>query len=64
MNTAKLFGISYSNRDFSQKDAWGKNQFNSSFPASLAAYLESKNLESIYLILDENLKIQHEKITT
>ncbi len=64
MNTAKLFGINHSNRDFSQKDAWGKNQFNSSFPASLASYLESKNLENIYLVLDENLKIQHKKITT
>lgn len=31
-----LFGLSKSNRDFTQKECWGKNQFNSSFPASLA----------------------------
>lgn len=33
-----LFGIKRSNRDYSLKDEWGKNQFNSSFPAYLACY--------------------------
>jgi hypothetical protein len=64
MNTAKLFGINHSNRDFTQKESWGKNQFNSSFPASLAAYLSSQNFENMYLILDENLNIKHDKIAT
>ena len=44
-----LFGIEYSNRDFAQRETWGKNQFNSSFPAALSSYLSSKGLENIYL---------------
>ena len=59
-----LFGIRHSNRDFSQNDTWGKNQFNSSFPAGLANYLSSKGLENNYLTLDKELKIQHGKIST
>ena len=35
-----LFGIKYSNRDFSQKETWGKNCFNSSFPIQLILLLE------------------------
>lgn len=54
-----LFGIQHSNRDFSLKETWGKNQFNSSFPAALAAWLDSRGIENIYLKLDENLKIRH-----
>ncbi|REJ53960.1 MAG: HindVP family restriction endonuclease [Microcystis aeruginosa DA14] len=53
-----LFGLKHSNRDFSQKETWGKNQFNSSFPASLCAYWDWKGLKNVYLKLDENLKIQ------
>jgi hypothetical protein len=41
---AGLYGIKYSNRDFSQAGTWGKNQFKSSFPAGLTNYLASKNL--------------------
>jgi hypothetical protein len=59
-----LFGLSYSNRDFSQRETWGKNQFNSSFPASLAAFLPSKNLENIYLKLNESKQVIHGKIST
>jgi hypothetical protein len=59
-----LFGIAHSNRDFTQNDTWGKNQFNSSFPAGLSNYLSSKGLENNYLILDKNLKVQHSKIST
>lgn len=59
-----LFGIKHSNRDFSDKDAWGKNQFNSSFPAALSAYLAHKNLENIYIKLDENLETYHDTIST
>ena len=49
----RLFGISKSNRDFSLKETWGKNQFNSSFPASLCCYLASKKVQAVYLHLDE-----------
>lgn len=59
-----LFGIQYSNRDFSQKDTWWKNQFNSSFPASLCVYLYSKWIENIYITLDESLKVKHDFIST
>ena len=59
-----LYGIKHSNRDFTQKSTWGKNQFNSSFPASLSAYLHSKNFKNVYLTLDKNLKVVHEKIST
>ncbi len=58
-----LFGIKHSNRDFSDKDAWGKNQFNSSFPAALSAYLAHRNLENVYIKLDENLETYHDRIS-
>ncbi len=44
-----LFGLENTNRDFSLKESWGKNQFNSSFPASLCCYLASKKLKANYL---------------
>ncbi len=59
-----LFGLKYSNRDFTQKESWGKNCFNSSFPASLCSYIHSRNLENIYLKLDSNLKVIHSTIST
>jgi hypothetical protein len=49
MSKASLYGIKKSNRDFSKKNSWGKNQFNSSFPTSLCAYMASKKLNSNYL---------------
>jgi HindVP restriction endonuclease len=52
-----LFGISNSNRDFSDIETWGKNQFNSSFPAALGCYMHSKNLGAKYLILEANLSV-------
>jgi hypothetical protein len=52
-----LFGIKSSNRDFTKSETWGKNQFNSSFPASLAAYIASKGLPLIYLELSDQLKV-------
>ena len=59
-----LFGIKNSNRDFTQKNSWGKNQFNSSFPASLSSYLSHKNLENNYVALGNDLKIKHSFIST
>ena len=66
MTTKKpgLFGINNSNRDFNLTETWGKNIFNSSFPASLASYLNHKGFENNYLILDKDLKLQHSKIST
>lgn len=59
-----LFGITYSNRDFTQAETWGKNQFNSSFPAGLSNFLAYKGLDNVYLYLDSELKVQHGKIST
>lgn len=44
-----LFGLKNSNRDFTLKSAWGKNQFNSSFPASLCCYLHKQGKNANYL---------------
>lgn len=38
-----------SSRDYSKEKYWGKNQFNSSFPASLVAYMSSKGIDPVYL---------------
>ena len=46
-----LYGIKNSNRDFSNADTWGKNQFNSSFPASLVCYMDSKKLDLNYIAI-------------
>ncbi|MDR3094737.1 MAG: HindVP family restriction endonuclease [Bacteroidales bacterium] len=59
-----LFGIKHSNRDFEQKDTWGKNQFNSSFPVALAAYMEHKSIANVYLTLDKKQKIKYDNIST
>lgn len=60
----RLFGIKHSNRDFSKKESWGKNQFNSSFPAALACYLNDEGFENVYLKLDKHLKVVHDTITS
>lgn len=52
-----LFGLNNTNRDFTQKETWGKNQFNSSFPAALCCFLASKNIPANYLaIVSADLK--------
>ncbi|HNI44990.1 MAG: HindVP family restriction endonuclease [Chitinophagales bacterium] len=63
-NEPGIFGIKHSNRDFTQTDTWGKNQFNSSFPVGLANFLASKDLKNIYLYLDKELKVKHTQIST
>ncbi len=52
-----LFGVKNSNRDFSNKDSWSKNKFNSSFPASLIAYMGAKGIKCVYLKLGPDGKI-------
>lgn len=59
-----LFGLKNSNRNFMDASSWGKNQFNSSFPASLAAYMEKQGLECVYLKTDKKLNVVHSKIST
>jgi len=59
MDKPRLFGITHSNRDFIAKGSWGKNQFNSSFPAALTAFMHSKGLECKYLTLSKKLKVEH-----
>jgi hypothetical protein len=44
-----LFGITNSNRNFTEIDCWGKNQFNSSFPAALACYMGDRGIKPVYL---------------
>lgn len=61
---AGLFGLKYSNRDFTQREAWGKNCFNSSLPASLCTYLHDRNLENVYITLNSNLRVEHSSIST
>lgn len=59
----RLFGIEYSNRDFTLAETWGKNQFNSSFPASLVAYLYSKRLDCVYIKTNRDNETFHDKIS-
>ena len=50
-----LFGLKKSNRDFNKKDSWGKNQFNTSFPASLCCYFDHKDINSNYLLIQDKI---------
>jgi hypothetical protein len=51
-----LYGIAHSNRD--KADFWGKNQFNSSFPISLACYMRDHNLKPVYIRLNDKLETE------
>ena len=57
-----LFGQKHSSRDYTDPDCWGKNQFNSSFPASLVAYMYSKGIEPVYICTDKHNHIEHKYI--
>lgn len=61
--TPSLFGQKHSNRDYSKEEYWGKNQFNSSFPASLVAYMYSKGLDAVYLCTDKKNLVIHKAIS-
>lgn len=65
MSDPGLFGLplTKSNRDFRLEKNWGKNCFNSSFPASLVCYMDSKNMGLNYLTLDKDLKVSQEQIS-
>lgn len=49
MPTPSLFGITRSNRDFTDPYYWGKNQFNSAFPVALACYMRSRSIPLAYV---------------
>ena len=61
MNTTSpsLFGLSSSNsnKDFSNRKSWGKNQFNNAFPVALACYMHEKNINPVYLKLSNECKV-------
>ena len=59
-----LFGINNSNRDFTRRQSWGKNQFNTSFPAALACYMNNQNVPPVYIRLNEDLKVKHLLVMT
>ena len=59
-----LYGITHSNRSVDQH--WGKNSFNSSFPAALASYMFERDIPAIYIKLEESnnsLKVISETIS-
>ena len=47
--TPGLFGLNNTNRDFTDPETWGKNQFNSSFPTALGCYMHLKGMKANYL---------------
>ncbi len=49
MSTPSLYGLAQSNRNFADSYYWGKNQFNSSFPAALACYMRDKGLPLVFV---------------
>lgn len=57
MKKSALYGIVNSNRNFSDQYYWGKNQFNSSFPVSLACYMRDNNIDANYLKLTNKKKV-------
>lgn len=58
-----LFGQKHSSRDYTKEANWGKNIFNSSFPASLVAYMSCKGVKPVYLFVDESNNLVHGKIS-
>lgn len=46
-----LYGIEHSNR--SPDDHWGKNCFNSSFPAAMASYMMEHDIPAVYIKLED-----------
>ncbi len=61
-NIPALFGQKHSSRDYTKAECWGKNQFNSSFPASLVAYMYSKGIKPIYIKTTNDNRIVHQSI--
>ncbi|MEX0268069.1 HindVP family restriction endonuclease [Leptolyngbyaceae cyanobacterium UHCC 1019] len=62
-NQPGLFGIHHSNKDFSNPANWGKNQFNNAFPIALCCYMSHVGLKPVFIMLNKELKIQHQNIS-
>lgn len=60
-----LFGLNHNNssRDYTKEDNWGKNIFNSTFPASLVAYMSYKGVKPVYLKTDKDNNVIHDYIS-
>lgn len=58
-----LFGQKYSSRDYTKEESWGKNQFNSSFPASLVAYMGSVGKNPVYICTKSSNEIAQKYIS-
>jgi hypothetical protein len=63
--TPSLYGLTKtnSNKDFSNPDSWGKNQFNNAFPVSLCCYAHTEKVDPVYLELDSSMKVKKDKIS-
>ena len=59
-----LFGQKHSSRDYTKAECWGKNQFNSSFPASLVGYMYANGIDPIYIKTTKDNTISHCSITS
>ena len=53
-----LYGLKNSNRNFSDPYYWGKNQFNSSFPAALACYMRDQGIPAVYLCMGKGSSLE------
>ncbi len=60
-NNSSLYGLKQTNRQ--GKNLWGKNQFNSTFPAALACYMRDRKLGAVYVNLTNDLKTQCTEIS-
>ena len=58
-----LFGQKHASRDYTKAEYWGKNLFNSSFPASLVAYMWSRGMDLVYVCINKNNEITHRSIS-
>jgi HindVP restriction endonuclease len=57
-----LFGLQHSNRNFAKSEFWGKNQFNSSFPAALTCWMGEHGINPVYLRLNQSNQVYHDEI--
>lgn len=62
MKTA-LYGIKNSNHDMSEKVHWGKNEFATSFPMSVAIFEDESGNQPVYIKVDSNLNVEHSYIS-
>lgn len=60
-NNPGLYGIENTNRKW--KDLFGKNQFNSAFPVSLACYMRDTGTKAVFLYLDDDLKVKSKEVS-